>query len=112
MVAILLALKLAVKAVLRLVMIDVVQVAKLDVQRIALPHVERAMVSVLPDVGTLVLVPQMPTLLSVELVTMGVHIAMVPHHMDRVTVHGAVQRVKTAVHLIAVSHALKLSKAF
>jgi hypothetical protein len=53
------------------------------------------------DAGTLVLVLQMPNLLVVELVTMVVHIAMVPHRMDRVTVHGAVQNVKTAVHLIA-----------
>jgi hypothetical protein len=44
---------------------------------------------------------QMPILLAVELVTMVVHIAVVPHHMGRVTVRGAVQSVKTAVHLIA-----------
>lgn len=53
------------------------------------------------DAGTHVQVLQMPNLLAVELVTMVVHIVAVPHQMDRVTVHGAVQRVKTAVHLIA-----------
>ena len=53
------------------------------------------------DAGIRVLVLQMPNLLAVELVTMVVHIAMVPHHMAGVIVRGAVQSVKTAVHPIA-----------
>jgi hypothetical protein len=101
MVAILLALKLAVKHVMRLVMINVVHRVSQIAVTIALPHVERAMVSVLPDVGTLVKVLRMPILLSVELVTMVVHILQLQTVITVRGVHGVAQNVKTIVHLIA-----------
>jgi hypothetical protein len=55
------------------------------------------------DAGTLVLVLQMPILLSVELVTMVVHITVAHHHIKVIMaiVHGVVLYAKIIVHLIA-----------
>lgn len=114
MVAILLALKLVVRHVIRLVMINVAQVAKQDVQRIVQLRVVDAIIHVPLDAGTHVKVLPMHILLFVEHVTMVVHITVAHHHIKVVMaiVHGVVLYVKIIVHLIAVSHALKLSKAF
>lgn len=93
---------------------NVAQVAKLDVQRIVRLRAVDAIIHVPLDAGTHVQVLPMHMLLFVEHVIMVVHIT-VAHHLIKVVmviVHGVVLYAKIIVHQIAVSHALKLSKAF
>lgn len=96
------------------VIINVVLLVNKLAQTIARLHVVDVQLNVYLDAGIRVLVLQMPILLSVELVTMVVHITVAHHHIKVVMaiVHGVVLYVKIIVHQIAVSRALKLSKAF
>lgn len=71
-----------------------------------------ALLSVHPCVGIPVLMPQMQIIMYVTLVITVVDILQPVIIIQAHSVHGAAQNVKTIAHLIAVSHALKLSKVF